>query len=105
MSALMGSGIYNLVKSYDLLKNPAYYDIGITQTFKNIIEKEAANYDLVLNVGDYTVDASGSLQGAFFPNASQNYNTRSYSPNRAVFVGSDPLNDKSAKLILTYGKK
>ncbi len=105
LSALSGTGIYNLVKSFDLLKNPAYYDIGITQTFKNIIEKEAANYDLVLNVGDYTVDSSGSPQGAFFPTFAQNFNTRSFTPYRAVFVGTDPLNDKSAKLILTYGQK
>ena len=105
LSALSGTGIYNLVKSYDLLKNPAYYDIGITQTFKNIIEKEAANYDLVLNVGDYTVDSGGNPQGVFFPAFAQNFNTRSFTPYRAVFVGTDPLNDKSAKLILTYGKK
>lgn len=105
LSALSGTGIYNLVKSYDLLKNPAYYDIGITQTFKNIIEKEAANYDLVLNVGDYTVDSGGTPQGAFFPAFAQNFNTRSFTPYRAVFVGTDPLNDKSAKLILTYGQK
>ena len=105
LSALSGTGIYNLVKSYDLLKNPAYYDIGITQTFKNIIEKEAANYDLVLNVGDYTVDSGGNPQGAFFPTFAQNFNTRSFTPYRAVFVGTDPLNDKSPKLILTYGQK
>ena len=106
MSALAGTGIYNLVKAYDLEKNPAYYDIGITQTFKDIIEKEAANYDLILNVGTYTSDASGNLQGAFFPNLGpQNFNTRTYTPHRAVLVGTDPSNANSAKLILTYGQK
>ena len=106
MNALAGTGVYNLVKAYDLEKNPAYYDIGITQTFKDIIEKEAANYDLVLNVGAYTLDTNGNLQGAFYTNlGSQNFNTRSFTPHRAVFVGTDPLNDKRAKLILTYGKK
>lgn len=115
LSALSGTGVYNLVKAYDLLKNPAYYDIGITQTFKNIIEKEAANYDLVLNVGDYTVDSGGTPQGAYFPTFAQNFNTRSFSPYRAVFVGKDPLynwNDPAdplkefrPRLILTYGKK
>ena len=115
MSALAGTGIYNLVKSYDLLKNPAYYDIGITQTFKNIIEKESPNYDLILNVGDYTVDSGGSLMGAFYPTLAQNFNTRSFTPNRVVLVGKDPLyiwNDPldplkevRPRLILTYGQK
>lgn len=109
MSKLYGTGIYNLVKAYDLEKNPAYYDIGITQTFKDIIEKEAPNYDLVLNVGSYTTDPAGSLLGALYSSlGAQNFNTRSYTSQRAVFVGTDltnPGNDKRAKLILTYGQK
>ncbi|MGA9211846.1 DUF4270 family protein [Kaistella sp.] len=109
MSALYGTGIYNLVKAYDLEKNPAYYDIGITQTFKNVIEKEAPNYDLVLNVGAYTTDAGGNLLGSLYSAlGAQNFNTRSYTPDRAVFVGTDLTNlanDKSVKLILTYGQK
>ncbi|WP_226064173.1 DUF4270 family protein [Kaistella polysaccharea] len=107
MSALYTTGIYSLVKAYDLEKNPAYYDIGITQTFKSIIEKGAPiNGHFILNVGTYTTDSGGNLVGA--SNASQgpqNFTTRSFTPNRAVFVGTDPGNDKSAKLILTYGKK
>lgn len=109
MSALYGTGLYNLVKAYDLEKNLAHYDIGITQTFKNIIEKEEPNYDLILNVGSYTTDAAGSLLGALYPSlGAQNFNTRSYTPNRAVFVGTDlnnPANQKSARLILSYGEK
>ncbi|QOW11698.1 DUF4270 domain-containing protein [Kaistella flava (ex Peng et al. 2021)] len=109
MSALYGTGVYNLVKAYDLQKNPAYYDIGITQTFKNIIEKESPNYDLILNVGSYTTDTGGNLLGSLYPTlGAQNFNTRSYTANRAVFVGTDLTNlanDKSARLILTYGQK
>lgn len=107
MNALYGSGLYTLVKAYDLEKNPAYYDISITQTFKNIIEKrEKKSAHFVLNVGTYTSDVNGALLGAQFPNeGSQNFNTRAFTPNRAVFVGTDPGNEKSAKLILTYGQK
>lgn len=106
MSALAYNGVYNLVKTYDLDKNPAYYDIGITQTFKNIIEKEAENHDLILNVGSYTTDTSGNLLGLTYPDlGAQNFNTRAYTPNRAVFVGSDPANDKRVKLLISYGKK
>ncbi len=48
----------------------------------------------------------GSLLGALNMNlGAQNFNTRSFTPDRAVFVGTDPLNDKSPKLILTYGQK
>ncbi|MCZ2085227.1 MAG: DUF4270 domain-containing protein [Flavobacteriales bacterium] len=117
MNALYGTGIYNLVKAFDLEKNPAYYDIGITQTFKNIIEKQNPKTgNLILNVGTYTMDASGNMLGELYPNLGpQNFNTRSFTPNRVVLVGKDPLyplNDPSdplkelrPKLILTYGQK
>ena len=100
------------MKAYDLEKNPAYYDIGITQTFKNAIEgikDRPKTAHFVLNVGTYSIDQAGSLIGALYPNlGSQNFNNRSYSPQRAVFVGTDLVdlsNKKSARLILTYGKK
>ena len=107
MSAMAYNSVYSLVKPYDLDKNPAYYDIAITQTFKNIIEKEAENHDLILNVGSYTTDfKTGSLMGTIYSSlGAQNFTTRAYTPNRAVFVGSDPANDKRAQLLLTYGKK
>lgn len=107
MNTLANSGNYFLVKPYNLNSNPAYYDIGITQTFKNIIEADAANNDIILNVGSYSVDAKGTLIGLQYPDfGAQNFNNRYYTPNRAVFVGSDPTNEQQrAKLILTYGKK
>lgn len=107
VSSFALNSAYRLVRAYDLDKNPAYYDVAITQTFKDIIEKEAENHDIVLNVGQYTTDATGTaLLGSVNSSlGAQNFNSRSYAPYRAVFVGTDPTNDKSAKLILTYGKK
>ena len=106
MSALAYTGLYNLVKPFDLDKNPAYYEIGITQTFKKVIEKEAKADHFILNVGSYTFDANGNLIGSIYPDLGpQNFNTRAYTPNRVVLVGTDPGNQKSAKFILTYGKK
>lgn len=76
MSALAFTGLYNLVKTYDLDKNPAKYEIGITQTFKNVIEKEAKSRHFILNVGSYTFDQNGSLLGSFYPElGAQNFNT------------------------------
>ena len=106
MNTLAYTGIYNLVKTYDLDKNPAKYEIGITQTLKNIIEKEARSRHFILNVGNYTYDQTGALLGSFYADlGAQNFNTRSYTPHRAVFVGTDSNNDTSAQLIITYGKK
>lgn len=107
MSNLAATGVYNLVKPYDLNKNPAYYDIGITSTFKQIIEKEQMNRDFILNVGNYTYGTTNVLDGFDFgsENTQQNFNTRSFTPYRAVFVGTDPGNPNSAKLLVTYGKK
>ncbi len=110
MKELASTGIYKLIKAYDLKKNPAYYDVGITQIFKNIVEKEATARDFIINVGDYTVDTAslqlnGDLDVFGTVNTQQLYNTRSYTPNRAVFVGTDPTNEKSAKLIIIYGNK
>lgn len=103
MEAFFGTGVYALVKAHDLDKNPAYYDIGITKTFKDIIEKEAPNKDFILNIGNYTVDMNGNLLGSYY-NDSQNYNTRSYAAERVVIVGTDPSNERRPKLRIIYGK-
>jgi len=107
MDALAFTGNYNLVKSYDLQKNPAYYDIGITQTFKKIIETERRAKHFILNVGSYTTDQAGNLAGLSFgtDKTEQDFTTRAYTPQRAVFVGTEAGNSKSAKLLITYGKK
>lgn len=105
MNTLAYSPAYNLVKANDLDKEQAYYDIGITQTLKDIIEKEEKPRHFALNVGNYTMDTSGTLMGVGNPDFAQNYNTRSYTPHRAVFIGSDPQNEKGARLMISYGKK
>lgn len=92
--------------------NPSYYDLSVTQTMKDLIEKSttAGDFNLVANVGNYTFTTSGiptgyvgtaGAQGKF----SQNFNTRAYTPNRVVLVGTDATNAKRAQLILTYGSK
>lgn len=97
--ALGSSGMFNLVKAYDLAKNPAYYDVTITQTFKDIVEKSAENKDIILNVGTYETNAANTAL------ISPNYNTRAYTPNRVVLVGTDAANSKRAQLKIIYTKK
>lgn len=108
MIDLSGAG-YVLSRHYNYSQNPAYYDISITKTFKNIIESGALDRYFIMNVGNYTIDPttgmlkgySGSTQLKY----SQNFNTRPYTPQRVVLVGSDPANANRAQLIVTYGKK
>lgn len=103
-TSLLSSGYYALVTPFDLNKNPAHYDISITETLKNIVEKEAPNKNFIVNVGAYTVNSFGILTGKSFPD-SQNYNTRSYTPNRVVLVGSAPNNEQRAQLLIAYSQK
>ena len=99
LATLTGAPGYQLVKYYDLDKNPAYYDITITKSLKDIVEKEASNQDFVLNLGSYLIN---SQTGAYF---GLNYNDRAYKPNRIVLVGTDAANAKRAQLNIIYGKK
>ncbi|MDR2206904.1 MAG: DUF4270 domain-containing protein [Flavobacteriaceae bacterium] len=116
MNTLAAGGKYALVRTYNLSENPAYYDISITQTLKDIVEavdfdiNKVKEKDIIINVGAYTIDATtGVLAGYSSKDYQQNYNTRSYTPNRVVLIGTrnqgDPLYEKSAKLLITYGKK
>ena len=85
---------YSLVRAYTINNNSAYYDIDITKTIKDIVEKGVISKDLVINVGNYLRGANGSL-------VSESYNSNVYSPNRVILVGTDVANENRAKLIVT----
>jgi len=97
MIILRQSG-FSQVNAKDLDKNNAYYELDITQTLKNIIEKGADNKPITINVGTFAVNDKGELKG-------WDNTTRAYTPNRIVLVGSDPTNDKRARLKVVYAKK
>ena len=99
IATLTGAPGYRLIKYYDLDKNPAYYDITITKSIKDLVEKDATNSDFVLNLGSYLTN---SQTGAYF---GLNFNDRAYRPNRIVLVGTDPSNAKRVQLNVVYGKK
>lgn len=85
---------YSLVTAYALNTNSAYYDIDITKTIKDIVEKGGTSKDLVINVGSYLRGVNGSL-------VSENYNSNVYSPNRVILVGTDATNKNRVRLIVT----
>ncbi len=99
MSTLANNGIYQLIKAYDLAKEQAYYDIAITQTLKDIVEKEAANKDIIINIGGYESNITTGLPYG------QAYNTRAYQPHRIVLIGAEAGNEQRARLNITYTKK
>lgn len=92
-------GSFQLVKAFDLDKNPAYYDVSITQTVKDMVEKEETTKPFVMKVGTFLVNSqTSSFYGA-------NVDSRIYTPNRVVLVGTDAGNAKRAQLLVTYTKK
>lgn len=99
LTAFQYSGIYKMVNAVDLDKNPAYYEIGVTQSLKNMIENESTTDKYItLEVGEFRTGSSG-LMG-------KNYTSRAYTPNRIVLVGTDPSNTQyKAQLKVIYSKK
>lgn len=89
---------YSLVKAFNTKSNQAYYDFTITKTLKEIVEKEATNKDFVVHVGTFLSNENSQLYG-------YQYDTRAYTPNRLVFVGSDAANSKKIQLKVNYGTK
>ena len=88
-----------MVNAVDLEKNPAYYEVNITQSIKNMIEKESTTDKLItLDVGEFRSGTTGLL--------GKDFTTRAYSPNRIVLVGSVPSNTQyKAQLKVIYSKK
>ena len=97
LKTMLGNSNYSLVKAYSTNSNPSYYDIDITKTIKDIVEKEAEAKDLIVNIGEY-LTSNGNL-------LSEDYNNNVSSPYRAVFVGTNAANNNRPKLMVTYVTK
>lgn len=100
ISAFSGLGAaFSLVKATDLDKNPAYYDLSVTKTLKDIIEKSEESKDISLAVGDYEIsNTNGNFLGPSFT-------SRAYTPNRVVLIGSNPSSAQRAQLTVIYSTK
>ena len=97
LKTMLGNSNYSLVKAYSTNSNPSYYDIDITKTIKDIVEKEVEAKDLIVNIGEY-LTSNGNL-------VSEDYNNNVSSPYRAVFVGTNATNNNRPKLMVTYVTK
>lgn len=99
LSVLGSAANFTLLRTYDLDKNPAYYDFTITKTVKDIIESDEVNQPVIVDVGSFLTNSS---TGNFY---SPEYTSRPYTPNRMVLVGTDPGNPYRVQLKLIYGTK
>ena len=95
LKTILYNNNFKLVTAYATNTNPSYYDVNITKTVKDIVEQGQEAKDIILNIGSYLTNYNGAL-------VSEDYNTNVYSPNRAVFVGTNPTNRYRPQLLVTY---
>ena len=95
LKTMLYNNNFKLVTAYATNANPSYYDVNITKTVKDIVEQGLEAKDIILNIGSYLTNYNGAL-------VSEDYNTNVYSPNRAVFVGTNPTNRYRPQLLVTY---
>lgn len=101
LTTLTGVPGYAMYKTFNLDKNPAYYEFTVTKSLKDLVETGVSN-----EFKYYRIDLGGFLNnsdntGLLGPK----YTARSFSRDRAVFVGSDAGNANQIKLRVTYGTK
>lgn len=95
LKTMLYNNNFKLVTAYATNANPSYYDVNITKTVKDIVEQGLEAKDIILNIGSYLTNYNGAL-------VSEDYNTNVYSPNRAIFVGTNPTNRYRPQLLVTY---
>ncbi|MGM5631870.1 DUF4270 domain-containing protein [Apibacter raozihei] len=82
---------------YDFTNNPGYYVLNVTQSIKNIVEKNEANDELQVGIGNFLVNSSSVAIGYY-------RTSRPYEPFRLVFYGNKTTGDKKLRLEVTYTK-
>ncbi|WP_426276412.1 DUF4270 family protein [Chryseobacterium sp. S-02] len=101
MLNLSGSLNFAIYKVYDLDKNPTHYDFTITKSLKDIVEtgEGYTNKYFKIDLGNFTPTSSAVLAGP-------KYTQRTFSPERVVLIGNDPLfSDKKIQLWVVHSKK
>lgn len=97
---LSGSINFALCKTYDIDKNPTYYDFTITKSLKDIVEsgEDNTNKYLKIDLGDFIPTSTGAFFG-------YKYTSRAFSTDRVVFIGNDSSSDKKIQLLVVHSKK
>jgi hypothetical protein len=95
LKTMLYNNNFKLVTAYATNANPSYYDVNITKTVKDIVEQGQQAKDIILNIGSYLTNYNGAL-------VSEDYNTNVYTPNRAVFVGTNSISQYRPRLLVTY---
>lgn len=105
LSGVLG---YTIYKTYDLDKNPAYYEFVVTKSIKDFVESTDQNtieYNKTryfrIDMGSFLSNSNSAGSGL----AGYQYTSRAFNTNRAVFVGSDPNNANRVQLKVIYGTK
>ncbi|HCR76109.1 MAG TPA: hypothetical protein DIW37_06860 [Chryseobacterium sp.] len=105
LTTIVGSNNFAIYRTYDLDKNPAYYDFTVTQSVKELVEGKSGvevsnlNKYFKIDMGSFLSNSqTGALVG-------YDFTARAYSRDRAVFVGSDPSNSNKIQLKVIYGTK
>ncbi len=102
---LSGLAGYTIYKSYDLDKNPAYYDFVVTKSVKDLVEK--TDYDSTkrstlyfkIDMGSFQTNSDGTGLAGY------KFTTTPYNTSRAVFVGTQAGNANRVQLKVIYGTK
>lgn len=89
------------IKTYNLDKDPAYYEFTVTQSVKDIVEsgEKYSDKSFKVDMGNFLSSSTGTTLAGY------QFTSRPFALDRAVFVGSDPTSENKIQLIVTYGTK
>ncbi|MDR2122760.1 MAG: DUF4270 domain-containing protein [Flavobacteriaceae bacterium] len=84
---------------YDVTSNPGYYTLNVTQHIKNVVEKNSSNDEILVEMGNFTLNSLGTNYLGYYRTS------RAYEPFRLIFYGNQETGDKKLRLEIIYTKK
>ncbi|MFY7813882.1 MAG: DUF4270 family protein [Chryseobacterium taeanense] len=105
---LAGVPGYTIFKAYNLDDNPAYYDFVVTQSIKEMVEEGSKDSTDKTKFKYFKIDLGSFLENSDRTGlAGYKFTSTPFNTSRAVFVGTDTVNNpkQSVQLWVTYGTK
>ncbi|WP_157844471.1 MULTISPECIES: DUF4270 family protein [unclassified Chryseobacterium] len=103
LTSLSGAPNFAYIKTFNLDKNPAYYEFTVTKSLKDIVEdteqKDFSDKYFKIDLAQFLRASDGVALAGY------NLTTRPFARERIVFVGSDPSNEKRIQVKVVYGSK